>query len=83
MKIKKELSAKNKEIRKRNVKRAVSLLFYTSTLVTSLCIFMTIISQGQPSAGDIESVTKLLMILAIIGCVSFGKIVLVATKRHV
>lgn len=79
---KEEIMMRNKARKRRNIVRAISLLFYTSSLVTCFGLFMAILAQGQPSADRIDEISKLLLLLAFGGCFSFGKIILVATKRH-
>lgn len=79
---KERIIMRNKAKKRRNIARAISLIFYTGSLLTCFGLFMSIIAQGQPSVDKIDEISKLLLLLGFGGCFSFGKIVLVATKRN-
>lgn len=79
---KKRVMLKNKAIKRRNRRKAISLLFYTGTLLTCFGLFMSIIAEAHPNTENMKTLSSTLMLLSLGGCISFGKIVLVATKRN-
>ena len=77
-----KVALKNKAIKRRNIQKAISLVFYAGTCVTCMGLFFSVINEGNPAPVDMTSVTTRLMMLGLIGSLTFGKTVLVATKRN-
>jgi len=72
---------KNKAIKRRNIQRAISLVFYTGTCFTCIGLFFSMISKGNPAPAETNKLIASLLAVGLVGCLTFGKAVLVAAKR--
>ena len=77
-----KVALKNKAIKRRNIQKAISLVFYAGTCITCIGLFFSIIYKGNLAPIDMTSITTRLFVLGVLGSLTFGKTVLVATKRN-